>query len=144
MTKLTGSQLFDGQAWTRSLVYLIIILLSIALIDLTKPIEPFRPQGIVLPLAPPLPAIKPEKVMVYTNDSDRGQSLAMLNLEFHVEKPSELAEATIIEQAKTLAAGIGANGLLIHSFGYSQPLGGDGEFNMYVLRSVAFVKKNEG
>lgn len=133
------------EAFSRGIVYLMIIAASVFVIQMTKPDIHYQAQGIVLPLTQekPLRADK-DDVAIYPFKPDHFKPLGLVHIEQHIVAPTTESREAVQDYAKKLAASVGANGLVITSFGYTSPDMVGKEGAMYVFRGVAILTRDNG
>lgn len=126
---------------TESLIcYLIIAIFAAILFYVEQHPAFIPPQGIVLSTAPAQPAISADQVKVYTvpNAMPPGKLLAIINVEGYAGDGDASEAASVqamVDYAKGLAAGIGANELITTGEGY------DPSMNVNILQLKAYITR---
>lgn len=116
--------------WQQNMIYLFVALLVLGILLVLKPSHSFQPRGIILPLtqkpliASPLSTASTRSVELFEYLPYQAKRLAMINIEAHADKPTKAKQTKVLEYAKQLALQAGANGLVIHTFGFEGASGG--------------------
>lgn len=100
-------------------VYILVAIITIAIIHWLAPTVPYTPKGMILPVKERLTAGKFSRVDVYAgiNPGTFYQTLATIHVQSHYESEDKQATAEAMQDyAKELAANVGATGLVIMQF----------------------------
>ena len=104
-----------------NLVNVILIVVIFLLLLWLAPKRYHTVRGLVLPKAKPMAVIPANEVtFLQSPPTARYDRLGYINLEqFYNPKTQSLDEQAVLDRARVLAAGMGANGVIIKSFGHS-------------------------
>lgn len=101
-------------------------------------------HSIVLPLQKlPPRATLPTHVRLYPFEPGMGTPIALINIERHYEEPSQAITQEMEQEAKRLAASIGADAVIIKNFGRTKENKSAFFDSIYVFRGVAMRLHNE-
>lgn len=126
----------------RTLISGIIALLAIIVVGLTMPKISFEATGIALPSQLTLPATSPENVSIYSDEPlGNYQTLGLIRIARHYTPDDELlAQTEIKDKAKSLAADLGANAVIVRYFAHSMPGRAPADMAMYSFWGFAVYK----
>lgn len=121
------------------MVAVLVALIVVFVIYLLVPSHRAKPEGILLPTALPQSPIPPEAVTFYsTLTVPYGyQILGYVNVQFYSKEPSSKGKMCLQEYVKQIAAGVGANGVIVTLFGHTMPEVVKGAMSSYVFHGVA-------
>lgn len=106
------------QTIKQNLVYVGIAALIFAILSWIRPVHPFQPTGIILPMTKQtlIPTMK--NIQLFQAMPVSATQLAYINIEGHSLKPTRVQENQMLVTANSMAQQVGANGLVINTFGY--------------------------
>lgn len=131
----------------RSIAALLIGILVVVVIYLLVPSQPMVPRGILLPLSTRSDApISPDQVAFYNPEmlSNHFEKIGFINVQYASEEPTPEQEAILANYVKQLAAGAGANGVVINLLGHTVKGEVPSPQASYVFRGVAIQNSNGG
>lgn len=100
---------------TRTLICTTAGLLAVGLLMIATPKEVLLPKGIARPAEKIFPAIAPEKVSIYPKlPTENALVLGHISIEQGFDTLTEASKEMLIEKIKMLAAGLGANGVVVN------------------------------
>ena len=103
-----------------NIVYFLIICLGLAIIFFYKPVTADTPKGLVLPVSDYQSPLPLDAVRVYDHQLPNAKRIGQIHLELNGVVPLKTAEAKLIQQARLLAASIGANAVYIKEIGRTE------------------------
>lgn len=106
------------QTIIQNTTYLLIGALVFGILWLITPSHPFKPTGIILPITQQAYPPTTLPVNLFETTPMQAKLLAYINVEGHSNRQTLIEEDTMIRTAKQMAQQIGANGLVINTFGY--------------------------
>ena len=119
-------------------VAVIVALVTVLVLMHFVPQQSFYPHGIVLPAKHVRPATQPDAVRIYQSLPNGSLKLGRLSIEMHAAKGrnQRVDQARMIAKAQSLAASVGANGIVFDLMYGGSPEGS--ALNNYYLMGYAF------
>jgi len=119
----------------RWIIYSLMVICPIWVVIVCKPHPRLHPHGIILPLlntqfTPNLET----NIRIYPFTPSNAKILARINIEEHYQKVSDKMKRQIEKYAKKLAAKVGADGIVIKAFAYSDE---NSPTSLYIFRGIA-------
>ena len=109
-------------------------LFAVLCVFVFAPHKPFSPYGIILPTEHVRAAISPDDVIIYNNAPiGKIQKLGQVRAELSFYNMSDETRDTLFHKIKTLAASVGANGVVIN---YMVPDNGVRHMLMFVGTAI--------
>lgn len=126
----------------RSVIGSIIGILAVSCLLLLAPKQTLLPKGIALPAKTIRPAIASSMVVLYQQiPTNSVENLGKISIEKSAAIDDAASRKLIIEKAKTLAAQIGANGMIIN---YFEPHPAEGMGQVFTFIGTAIYMKHSG
>lgn len=122
---------------TRVFVYGLIIYFSVAVLHRLSPKPDLSPHGIALPAKQTLPPSNAEDVRLFPFPPERYVKVGTVNIEQHFAKAPTKTPQEIENYAKTLAASLGANAVIITTFGHTPADAQGPAAGLYIFRGIA-------
>ena len=99
----------------------------------------YTPKGILLPVSESLSATDPAQVTLFQGSapSVNPKKIAYVNIQYHSVTETQEGYAKLQAFAKSLAAGVGANGIVVSGVGHTMPQQTPSSQALYILRGMA-------
>lgn len=127
----------ESASFNRSIVYCLVLFVVVTTIYLTRPAYEFSAKGIALPLHPGAEHSDSANIRLFPFPPARYSTLGTVNIEQHFTKNGQITPAQIEQQAKQLAASLGANALIVTAFGHTSLSTPGPAQGLYVFRGIA-------
>ena len=121
-------------------IFAIISFISILVMMLVYPKISYSPQMIILPLeknAVRRPQVSVDSVGLYRYLSTGATKIAAINIEQYAAEPNDQDQNNIVQLARSEAAKLGANGLMLKLAGFKQTSGAEAGLRGYVMQFIA-------
>lgn len=134
---------FKNEAVMRGIVYFLTVVLTITAINFFKPTYLNEPHGIVLPAKRIKPASQASTIRLLPFAPAKYQTLGVINIERHFAgQPSEKLSLDVENYARQLAAEVGANTIIVTSFGHTSVSDTGPSSSLYVFKGLAVYTQN--